>query len=151
MTEIITKKPAFRDAGKSKKGRKEIKITEDMLKEIEVLSGRGFTQEDVYTYFCISHATWYEKVKKHPELIESFRRGKSKALAYVTGKLFEAIARGDVSAIKYYLDRKGKWNPELLNGGRVIDAVPESQVDLKITVTDPVEASKIYQKIMTES
>lgn len=145
-------KPAKRKKTNGSTGPKNIQITEQMIKEIEILSGQGFTQENLQDYYGISSTTWYGKIKKHPEIEKAYRKGKTKALAFVSSKLMEAIRGGNIAATIFYLRTQGRWKvaTDIDANLKVLDVTPTSAQELKITVTDPIEAAKIYQKIMTE-
>src|SRR6185437_6722643 len=87
-----------------KRGQKRIwEVTPEVIKEIEMLAGRGLTQEEMYHNFGTSRDTWYKRMNKHPEMYEAIKRGKAKTKSFVVGKLFEQCKKGNVSAIIFYL------------------------------------------------
>lgn len=130
----------------SKCGPKKKEITDEMLPKIEELAGLGFTQENIYNYFGMSCDTWYKRVKEKPEIAEAIKRGKAKTLANVTGKLMELVNQKNLGAIIFYLKTQHRWSENLNITTELKEKAPVS-LDTK----DPAEASKIYQKIMSES
>lgn len=124
-------------------------LTPDILAEVEILSGRGLTNEHIHNYYGIGRDTWYNNIQHHPELGEAFKRGKSKAISMVSGKLMEQIRKGNLTAIIFYLKTQARWSEHSTLG---IEGDGRSSLPaVTITVNDPVEASKIYQQIMIGS
>lgn len=118
------------------------------LEEIESMAYRGMLQRHVADYFGISESTWYAKIKEHPEFLQAYKRGTSKGVRRATTKLLEAVERGERWAVQFYLKYRGSFVDELnLNLKASDSAVP---IALQLTSMDPVEASRMYQKIMAE-
>ena len=135
----------------SKVGRKPgFILTPEILKEIEILSGRGLTNEHIAHYYGISTGHWFEQIKKHPEIAVAFHAGKAKTISFVTGKLMEQVKRGNLTAIIFYLKTQARWR-ETNHEPTPADGDKPAPGQLTISVTDPVEAAKIYQRIMTGS
>jgi len=136
---------------KKKKGPKpSVEITEAFLDKVESLSSKQFTQEQIRDYFGVKKSCWFTTKQQNPEIAERIKKGRSKRLEQVVNKLYEKIEEGDVKCILFYLERKGKWIPE--NNVKLdakIKTDKNSPIELKITTTDPVEAGKIYEQIMT--
>jgi hypothetical protein len=124
-------------------------VTPDILKEVEILSGRGLTQEHIFDYYSISRSCWFNNIQHHPELGEAVRRGKAKTISKVSGKLMEQVLKGNLSAIIFYLKTQARWSENAASGDEGGEKPPSPA--LTITVHDPVEASKIYQQIMIGS
>lgn len=125
-------------------------VTKDILKEVEMLAGRGLTQEQIHWYYGLKKDAWYAIVKKNPELRTSIRSGKAKTVSMVSGKLMELVKKGNLSAIIFYLKTQGRFSEK--SSIRVTsDKKSKSFQELRITTTDPIEASKIYQQIMAGS
>lgn len=127
----------------------QFEFTEDILKEIEVLAGRGLTNEQIFNYYGVGKNFWYESKQANPEIDKAFQRGKSKTISMVSGKLMEKIRQGNLSAIIFYLKTQARWSEHStlgIEGGDKPTGAP-----LVITVNDPVEASRIYQQIMIGS
>lgn len=136
---------------KEKSGPKpKIEVTAEFLNQIERFADLGFTQKNMYEYFGVSNATWFETCKKHPEIKKRIKVGRTKGLNFAVSKLREKIEDGCTASLKFYLQCKHKWRPE---GGLKVDAKLKSDkkepLELKITTIDPIEAGKIYEQIMT--
>lgn len=124
-------------------------VTQDVLSEVEQLAGQGLTNEMIHNYYGISHDTWYKNIRYHPELGLALKRGKPKTLKLVTGKLMEKVLEGNLTAIIFYLRTQGRWSEH--STVAVKDESPPTQKALTISVSDPVEAARIYQQIMIGS
>jgi hypothetical protein len=123
-------------------------ITPALLEECELLSGFGMTQQQLWDYFQISRSAWFEYIQQFPELGVAVRRGRMKAISQVAGKLFEAAMAGNVSAMIFYLKTQAGFSERLHITTPETPSVPTG---LLINITDPVEAAKIYQQVMTGS
>lgn len=139
--------PKIRKPKGSNRGQKvKFIVTDDIIKEVEALAGRGLTQEQLFHYYGISKGCWYDNRHYHPKLDVAVKRGKAKTTAYVAGKLMEKIKQGNLGAIIFYLKTQARWSEHSTLGIENNDKPPI--VPLTIGVTDPVEAAKVYQQIM---
>lgn len=130
-----------------KRGQKgyEFPVTPEVLAEIEDLTGKGMTQQQIHYYYGMSGNTWYKLVRKKPEIREALNRGKPRAYKYVVGKLMELIEKGCVAATIFWLKTQGGWAEKK---DKIEQPTDEEKEKLKLTTQDPIEASKIYQKLM---
>jgi hypothetical protein len=127
-----------------------IEINEEFLDKLESLSRKQFTQEQIRGYFGVKKSCWYHTKQQHPEIEERIKKGRSKLLEFVINKFLEKIEQGDTKCILFYLERKAKWLAESsLKLDAKIKTDKSSPLELKITTTDPVEAGKIYEEVMT--
>lgn len=124
-------------------------IDDEILKEIEAFSNRGMNQKNLQDYYGVSKSAWNRKCKAKPELLKAYNRGKARGVAFVSGKLMELVKKGNLTAIMYYLSRIAKWteNPEVED----IEDGDSSFKPIIFAATDPIEAARIYQKIMQGS
>jgi len=125
--------------------------TPENLKTIETLAGQGLTQLQIAHFFCIKSAGWYATIIRHPEIADAVKRGKAKTMAFVTSKLMELVKKGNLKAIMFYLEKQGGGDWARKSSLEIKDDKPAAALELKLTTKDPVEAAKIYQKIMTGS
>lgn len=133
-----------------KKGRPpSLVITPETLKEIERMSGLGLTQNQLASYYGISRVTWHKMKNKDERLNFVVKKGKSKAIEIVAGKLMEKINAGNLSAMIFYLKTQAGWTEK--NALVVDNKSKYKKIEYKINTDDPIEASKIYQSIMTGS
>ncbi len=88
---------------------------QDDLEKIEQFAARGLNKEQCAYGMGVHPATWYDKEKTYPEIIEAYKRGKTKGIAAVSNKLFEMCMEKNLGAICFYLKCQGMWrenNPE---------------------------------------
>ena len=118
--------------------------SEEDVKEVEMLAGLGLTKYLIQNYFGHSKDVWTKAEKRTPELRKAFNRGQAKTIARVSGKLYDLIMAGNLQAIIFYLRTRAGWsekyNPEM--------DCNVTEPAISISVTDPIEAAKIYQQIM---
>lgn len=118
--------------------------TDENIKEVESLAGLGLTKYLIQNYFGHSQEIWLKAEVRTPALKKAFLKGQSQSIARVSGKLYDKILSGSLPAIIFYLKTRAGWsekyNPE-------IDANVSEPI-ININVSDPIEASKIYQQIM---
>jgi nitrogen regulatory protein PII-like uncharacterized protein len=143
--------PSYRRGPNAVRGQKpKFNLTDEILKEIEILAGRGLTNEMIHNYYGVGKDTWYNAKIRCPEIEKAFQRGKARTISMVSGKLMEKIRHGSLEAIKFYLRTQAQWIDRAVqvsdNKGAALPAPP-----LVITASDPVEASKVYQEIMARS
>ena len=124
-------------------------ITEEIIKEVEIMAGNGLTQQQIYRYYGIGHNYWNKLKKENKELRRAFHKGKSKTILAVSGRLMDKIRCNDLGAIIFYLKTQAGWREKTTIN--VKGNVKSNDQVLKIETTDPIEASKIYQRIMTGS
>ena len=114
------------------------------FKEVEMLAGLGLTKYLIQNYFGHSKDVWAKAEKRTPELKKAFNRGQAKTIGVVSKKLYELILMGNITAIMFYLRTRAGWsekyNPEL--------DCNVTEPAISISVTDPIEAARIYQQIM---
>jgi hypothetical protein len=90
---------------------------------------------------------WHRLLKARPELEESIARGKVKLIDEIADILIKKAREGNIQAVIFYLKTQGGWGE---SGGQ-LNATPidKPEINYTITTTDPIEAARIYQKIMT--
>src|SRR3990167_10617526 len=84
---------------KPKVGRPKFVPDTTVVQCVENLAGRGLTKEQIASYLGISYDTLNQRSKEYPDFSAAIKRGKAKAIRFVTGKLFELIECGNVTAI----------------------------------------------------
>lgn len=99
-------------------GRKKINID---LAAVERLAAVGMTQQEIAAHLGIHRATLHARRKESAAVDRAFEKGRIKAKVVAVSALWQAIQRGEVSAIKYYLTTRCGWkpisNPELTGAG----------------------------------
>lgn len=131
-----------------KKGRKILfKVTPEVLKEVEVMSGNGLTQIQIAAYYGLTYQTLHNAKIRNKKLDTAIKKGKSKTILFVTSKLMEKIKKGKMSAIIFYLKTQAGWNEK--STLELKDKIKSKKSNYKLESMDAIEASRIYQSIMT--
>lgn len=132
---------------KRKLGRRhEFELTQELVDQAELLSGRGLTYLQIADYMGITERYLYKLCNQHEGLKKALKSGKAKAISLVSGKLIEQIKHGDVKAMIFYLRTQAGWRDV---STVVVEGFSDHNEDeLKMKTSDPNEASKIYQQIM---
>jgi hypothetical protein len=134
----------------NKRGRKpSFVVDEKVLQEVKKMSGIGLTQKQIANYYGISAVYWHRVKKRNKKLDIACKIGKSSAIAAVSGKLMKKINEGNLSATIFYLKTQAGWSEK--NTLDIKNKVKSKNVEYKIDTMDAIEASKIYQSIMTGS
>jgi len=95
------------------------KFKVDMIKDAEQLGALGFTEEQLALYWGVAPRTMtrWKKINGQggEDLCQAIERGKLRAEASVSRKLFEEATNGDIQAMKYYLNNRAKerWQPDM--------------------------------------
>jgi len=122
-------------------------VDEEMLLKVEQLAGQGLTQEEIANYFGLKRGGWYKTINNNPIIRQHVERGRVKTLAAVSGKLMELVKKGNLSAIIFFLKTKGRWSEH--KSLEITDGSKPENIKLKLDTKNPIEASKVYQQIMT--
>lgn len=96
------------------------RLTKDQVAQVEAL-GAVLSQEQIAEYFGIAKGTWYAILKRQPEVLERYEKGKARAVGSVAqGLLKRAIAGDNVAAI-FYLKTQARWTEkhEVEHSGKV--------------------------------
>ncbi len=118
----------------AKRGPKEWEPDEKDIAHIESLAGQGLTLEDIAHVLGKGQSTFCKYKKQNSEIEEAIKRGKSKAYGFVTGKLFEQIKSGNLTAIIFYLKTQRGWKETDVRENTGKDGAPLIPSEQKITV-----------------
>jgi hypothetical protein len=124
--------------------------TPENLKTIEGLAGQ-MKPLQIANFFGLKKSGWYATLARYPEIAETIKRGRAKTVAFVSSKLMELVKKGNLKAIMFYLEKQGGGNWVKKSHLEIKEDKPPEKVELVLNTKDPVEAAKIYQKIMTGS
>jgi hypothetical protein len=91
-------------------GRPKIKITEEILEEVEQLAAQGLTQEQIADSLGWHRDTLYAKKRAYSEFSDAIKRGKAKGLKVITNNLFDQSGKGNVAATIFYLKNRDPDN-----------------------------------------
>ena len=129
----------------SKRGRKEgFVVTEEVLEKVRQMASRQLNQTEIIDILGVNEQVWYRRCISHPELKQAFLQGKAQMKSFVAGKLIQQIQEGNTAATIFFLKTKGGW----VEADKEKEPEINNKPDLTINVTDPIDASKIYQEIM---
>lgn len=124
-------------------------ITPEIIAEIEEMSGNGLTEQQIHRYYGLGHTYWNKLKKLNKDVRRAVWKGKSSTIKFVAGCVMDRIRAGDLVAMMFYLKTQAHWREKTTIN--VKGDVKSKNPVLKIETTDPIEASKIYQRIMTGS
>lgn len=95
-----------------------IKLDDKMIEQAEKLAGCGLTSLQISEYFGWSRATFYNKQKEYPELLDAIKRGRQKVHAKIGKSLVDQALKGNLTAAIFYLKTKCGWvDPTPREGG----------------------------------
>lgn len=89
-------------------GQPAIVFTQDQVIQVEKLSS-VLTKGQLSDYFGISETTFRAIEERQPEVLDAYKRGKSKAVASVGMNLITQARNGNVSAAIFYLKTQAGW------------------------------------------
>jgi hypothetical protein len=91
-----------------KAGRPAKVLTEKQRGEIETLAA-FLSIEQLADYFGIGRTTFYALAEKNPEILEHYKRGKSKAIAHIAQGLIQKARAGDTASAIFFLKTQARW------------------------------------------
>lgn len=97
------------------------------LETVQMLSSSMSVQQ-VADYFGISKTTYYEAAKRQPELLERYKRGKSRRIAEYGELVHQHILNGDKDMLKFYLRTQAGWSEK--RNEQVISDLPPVNIIL---------------------
>tara|TARA_R100001463_G_scaffold81055_3_gene135589 strand:- start:642 stop:1127 length:486 start_codon:yes stop_codon:yes gene_type:complete len=96
------------DQENKKNGRPLTKLTDKQKEEVETLAA-VLSQEQIADYFGMSRTTFYEVMKRDPEVSEQYKKGKARAIGAVAQSLVSKARSGELGAQIFYLKTQGHW------------------------------------------
>ena len=93
----------------NKGGRPAVVFDEVMTRQYEELAS-VLTKAQCADFFGISLTTLKEVEKRQPEVYDSYKRGKSQAIANVANNLVKQAKDGNMSAAIFYLKTQAGWS-----------------------------------------
>lgn len=141
---LIKKTPPIDNVRLEKLRRNE--ITPDVIKEASDFYLHGLTEFQIAAYYGMNGNEWSQLKKAKPELMLAMEHEKTVTIREVANLLLEKARSGNVTAMIFYLKCHGGYKD---NGEIVKSFDAKAEINFSLTTNDPVEASRIYQKIMT--
>jgi hypothetical protein len=110
-------------------GRKEWLPSPEDLQRAEQMASRGLSLTSIAGGLGISTSTFFDKMRKYPELSKCIKRGAASAVEEVANKLFETALAGNVTAMIFFLKSRAGWK-ECVEVD--LEPPPESLLDLSL-------------------
>lgn len=114
-------------AGHQYKTEKNVFDAEDIV-ELERLAAY-LSVDQIAAYFCIGQNTFYEIMKRQPEVAVSYQKGRvDKTVLFaqqLQDKALGITTEGDTTALIFYLKTRARWS----------EAIPETKVEDQIVET----------------
>ena len=93
---------------KNRGGRPRKRLTKAQVEEVETLSA-VLSVEQIGAYFGLGKTTFYEIMKRQPEVFERYQRGKARAVGSVAKNLIMQAREGNTTAAIFYLKTQAGW------------------------------------------
>jgi predicted DNA-binding transcriptional regulator AlpA len=88
---------------------KKVVFSDMQLDEVQDLSA-SLSIQQIADYFGISKTTFYEVVKRQPELLERYKQGRARRIGQYAALVHQYILEGDKDMLKFYLRMQAGWN-----------------------------------------
>lgn len=88
---------------------KKVVFSEMQLDEVQDLSA-SLSIQQIADYFGISKTTFYEVVKRQPELLERYQQGRARRIGQYAALVHQYILEGDKEMLRFYLRTQAGWN-----------------------------------------
>ena len=89
-------------------GRPPFEVTDEVCAEVETLAGRGLTMRQIASMLGLSERTVYKKATENAQFMQAIEGGRASGINTIANALFERAEAGDVQAIRYYLNNRGR-------------------------------------------
>jgi AraC-like DNA-binding protein len=97
----------------TKMGRRPISLSDEQIRELEDLA-RDLTIEQIADYFGMCEKTFHELKNRDSAVFTAYKKGKSRGIKEVAGKLRGLIDQGDTAATIFYLKTRAGWSDKQL-------------------------------------
>jgi len=91
-----------------KAGRPEIELTERQIEEVEELSAT-LTTDDIADHFGIGRTTFYRLLQRNSDILERYKKGRTKVKSLIAGRLIQKATEGDTASQIFYLKTQCGW------------------------------------------
>ena len=83
-------------------------LNEEQIIQVEGLAS-VLSIKQIADYFGVAKSTFYQMIDRQPEIIERYKRGKSKAIGSVAKGLLQKAQAGDTASAIFYLKTQAGW------------------------------------------
>lgn len=122
-------------------------INVNFFNDVSTFLAHGVNQTSLLNYYGMTGSQWRALIKKFPVLEMAVVRGKVDLTYEISSLLIQKAREGNVSAMIFYLKSQAGFK----DSGAQEAAADKPDVNFTINTIDPMEASRLYQKIMTGS
>src|SRR5580693_8496114 len=120
------------------------------LLTVERAASIGCPVEDIAALLGIGRATLYDHMRRDPAVADAIEKGRGTGRATIRRMQWEKAQAGDTSMLI--------WLGKILCGQRDTSVVavtganggPVQSQSVTVSATDPIEAARVYQKVMGE-
>jgi len=102
--------------------------------ELETLAAI-LSKRQIAAYFGVTEKTLTAISERQPEVFTAYWRGRARATIKVASALMDAVDRGDMRAIQFYLKTRAGWTER--GHGEVFGEAERKSYDVTIEVVDP--------------
>jgi len=129
----MTKKKAPEDNKQGQGGGRPLIVFDDeQIIQIESLAA-VLSIELIADYFGVCKTTFYEIMKRQPEVVERYKKGKARAIGAVAKALITKAQSGDTASMIFYLKTQAGW--------RSTDVIDHQSTDGSMSPPKRVEIS----------
>lgn len=104
------------------------KLNKEELSQVEALAS-VLTSEQIADYFGIARTTFYDIMKRQPDVSERYKKGRAKAIGSVAKGLLQKAQSGDNTAMIFYLKTQAGWRE---NEETVKEDVPIQKIAIEV-------------------
>lgn len=137
-------------ATKKKKNLKLIDIDPTFIPQCIEFFANGLSLSMIARAFGISKNELLTCMREDPDLMAAIHKQRVINISNVAHNLYEKAMSEDTrnnNCLMYYLDKVGHFSANWSEESGLEEPIPEA--NLKITTTDPIEAMREYERIMT--
>ena len=121
-----------------KAGRPPKTLTDKQRAEVETLAA-FLSIEQLADYFGIGRTTFYALAEKDPEILEHYKRGKSKAIAHIAQGLIQKARAGDTTSAIFFLKTQARWRETERHEITGADGAPIELARIERVIVDKVK------------
>lgn len=131
---------------------REFVFTPEVLAKITEMGGLGFTKKQMCQYFGVPEPTWYRHENQNPAIEEAYHKGFIGTHALVCNVILAKAKEGNLRACELWMRYRGGWASEVKSTSDNLINARHNKLTLEADLgTDPIQAAKIYERLMMET
>lgn len=127
----------------------ELRITGSFVRDVASFSSNGISSDQIMKYYGISSVQWRRLLSAYPTLEEAVDRGNIVTTREIANLLLQKAREGNVQAMIFFLKTRGGFKEATTLQANVTS--DKAEISYTLNTTDPVEAARIYEKIIKGS